>query len=78
MRYVLIFFIRIYQKTPGRWHSYCKFQPTCSEYAIGVLREFGSIKGSYLAIKRIIKCNRFGSGGYDPIPINKGVKNEKD
>ena len=78
MKYILIFLIRVYQKIPGRWHKYCKFQPTCSEYAIGVLKEFGVFKGSYMAIKRIIRCNHWNQGGYDPIPIKGGKKYEKD
>mgnify|MGYP003308102556 CR=1 FL=1 len=71
MKYILIFLIRIYQKIPGPWHNNCKYQPTCSNYAIGVLNEFGFIKGGYLMIKRILKCNPLCKGGYDPIPRKK-------
>ena len=71
MKYILIWLIRWYQKIPGNWHNYCKFRPTCSEYAIGVLNEFGFFKGSYLGIKRIIRCNPKSKGGYDPIPIKE-------
>lgn len=77
MKCILIFLIRFYKRIPGKWHGYCKFQPTCSDYAIGVLEKFGFFRGSYLAIKRIIKCNRFAKGGYDPIPL-RGGKYEKD
>lgn len=77
MKYIAIFLIRIYQKILGPWHGMCKHQPTCSNYAIGVFTEFGFIKGFYLTAKRILKCNYFGKGGYDPIPI-KGGKNEKN
>ena len=73
MKYIAIFLIKIYQRIPGEWHNYCKFRPACSEYAIGCLYEFGFFKGSYLSIKRIIKCNPKSIGGYDPIPI-KGRK----
>ena len=71
MKYILIWIIKGYQKIPGPWHDYCKFRPTCSEYAIGVLREFGFFKGTYLSIKRIIRCNPRSKGGYDPIPIKE-------
>lgn len=71
MRYIAIFLIRLYQRIPIQTHNYCKFQPTCSEYAIGVFREFGFIKGLYLSIKRILRCNPKNPGGYDPIPIKK-------
>jgi len=73
MRYIAIFLIRLYQRIPIQTHNYCKFQPTCSEYAIGVFREFGFIKGLYLSIKRILKCNPKSNGGYDPIPIKKSL-----
>jgi len=69
MKYILIFLIRIYQRVPGSWHGYCKFQPTCSNYAIGVLEEFGFLKGSFLMIRRIIRCNPWNKGGYDPITV---------
>lgn len=78
MKYVAIFLIRIYQKIPGPWHDYCRYKPTCSNYAIGVFREFGFVKGFYLTVKRLGRCNCFHKGGYDPIPL-KGVDNdEKD
>lgn len=68
MKYLVIFLIRIYQKIPGPWHNCCKFQPTCSNYAIGVIEKFGFFKGSWLAIKRILRCNPFSKSRYDPIP----------
>lgn len=77
MKYIVIYLIKLYQKIPGKWHNYCKFQPTCSNYAIGVLSEFGFFKGIYLSIKRIIRCNCFSNGGYDPIPL-KGGNDGKD
>ena len=78
MKYILIFLIRIYQKVPGPWHDSCKYQPTCSNYAIGVLKEFGFFKGTYLSIRRILRCNPWGKGGYDPIPMKERGKNEKN
>ena len=66
--------IKVYQKIPGDWHSSCRYYPSCSNYAIEALEEYGFFKGWYLAIKRIFKCNPFGGYGYDPVPkkiINK-------
>lgn len=77
MKYILIRLIKIYKKIPGVWHSYCKHVPTCSDYAIVALSEYGFVKGSYLAIRRILKCNYFGKGGFDPVPI-RGGSNEKN
>lgn len=71
MKYLLIFIIRIYQKIPGPWHNCCKHQPTCSNYAIGVISEFGFFRGGYLMIKRLLKCNPWSKGGYDPIPTKE-------
>ncbi len=46
----------------------CRFQPTCSTYALIALRKHGPFKGTYLAIRRILRCHPFGKSGYDPVP----------
>ena len=75
---VLVRIIKLYQNFPLSSHSYCKFQPTCSNYAIEAINEYGSIKGSIMAIKRIIRCNPFNKKvGYDPVP-KKECKHEKN
>jgi len=76
MKHILIYLIKIYQKIPGPWHDMCKFYPTCSNYAIDALNEYGFFKGSFMSIKRIIRCNPFNVGGYDPV-IKKGEVYEK-
>ena len=48
----------------------CKFVPTCSEYAIEAIKEFGTMKGIFLGMARICRCNHFSKGGYDPVPLN--------
>lgn len=75
MKKILIGIINIYQKIPGNFHGYCKHIPTCSEYTKQAIIMHGSIKGCFLGLKRIIKCNPFGTFGYDPVP--KRRKNEK-
>lgn len=67
MKRILIWFIKIYQKIPGPWHSYCRHIPTCSNYSIEAINEYGSIKGTYMSIKRILRCNPWGTYGYDPV-----------
>ena len=74
MKHILIWFIRLYQKTSFGSHKYCKYYPTCSEYAIISLKEYGTIKGLGLSIKRILRCNPFTHGGYDPVPIKEKKK----
>ena len=75
---MLIKIIDIYQIIPGPWHGYCKHIPTCSNYARQAIKEYGAFKGCFLGIKRVLKCNPFSKGGYDPVPKNKKEnKNEK-
>ncbi len=73
MKQILIFFIHCYQKIPGNFHNHCRFIPTCSSYAIEALEEYGSIKGSMLTIKRILKCNPLHKGGIDLVPRRKNI-----
>ncbi len=67
MRRFLIWMIRVYQRIPGPWHNACRHVPTCSNYAIDAILEYGSIRGSFMAIRRILRCNPFGTSGYDPV-----------
>lgn len=76
MKKILIGIIKIYQKIPGPWHGYCKHLPTCSEYMKQAIEVHGILYGVYLGIKRLLKCNPWGSFGYDPVP-KKENKNEK-
>lgn len=71
MKIILIKLIKLYQKIPGNFHNYCRHIPTCSDYGIEAIEKFGSIKGSFLTIKRIIRCNPLGTKGYDPVPERK-------
>ena len=67
MKYILIGLIRVYQLLPFKSHEHCKFIPTCSNYGIEAIKTYGSIKGTYLTIKRIIRCNPLSRGGFDPL-----------
>ena len=67
MRKILISLIKLYQKIPGPWHGACKYHPTCSNYAIEALEIHGALKGSFLTIGRLLRCNPFSKGGYDPL-----------
>lgn len=77
MKKVLIKIIQIYQKIPGNFHYSCRYIPTCSNYAIEAINRFGTIKGTLLSIKRILKCNPFSHGGIDLVPEGR-KKNEKN
>jgi putative membrane protein insertion efficiency factor len=72
MKQIFIALIRFYQKyispiTPPT----CRFYPTCSHYGLEAYRRFGVIKGSFLTVKRIVKCHPFHPGGFDPVPEKK-------
>lgn len=56
-------------------HSQCIYLPTCSEYAYVALSRFGAVRGSWLALRRVLRCHPFARGGFDPVPEttqNKG------
>jgi len=67
MKTILIKMIKVYQKIPGPWHNACRHIPTCSNYAIEAIEIYGAFKGSIMATKRILRCNPFGTSGYDPV-----------
>ena len=77
MKQILIKLIKLYQITPLSTHSNCRFIPTCSNYAIEAIDRYGTLKGSYFTIKRILRCRPLGKYGYDPVPI-KEEKCEKN
>lgn len=74
MKKILIGCIKLYQKIPGPWHASCRHIPTCSNYGIEAIYKHGSIKGSFLTLKRIIRCNPWGTSGYDPVPDKRRKK----
>lgn len=67
MKKLIIKLIRMYQNTPISTHNSCKFVPTCSEYMIQAIEKYGTIRGILKGIKRILRCNPFSKGGYDPV-----------
>lgn len=65
----LLFIIKLYQKLISPFFpSSCRFQPTCSHYTKQALLSHGLFKGSYLGIKRILRCQPWGGSGHDPVP----------
>ncbi len=70
MKKLLIGLIKFYKKylSGMKTTPTCKFIPTCSQYGIEAINKYGALKGSLLTIWRIIRCNPFSKGGYDPVP----------
>lgn len=69
MRGVILLFITVYQRfiSPLKPRC-CRYYPTCSAYAYQAVERFGVVKGSWYAMKRLLRCNPFSDGGYDPVP----------
>ena len=69
MSWPLIGLVKLYRLTISPWLGMnCRFQPTCSSYAIEALQVHGVVKGGWLAIRRIGRCHPWGGSGYDPVP----------
>ena len=70
MKKVMIAMVRFYRKylSPMKKYPTCIYTPTCSQYAVEAIEKYGALKGSYLTTKRILRCNPFAKGGYDPVP----------
>ena len=69
-RWVLLAFIRLYQMTLSRTipADTCRFYPTCSHYGYQAIYKYGALKGSWMATYRVLRCNPWNKGGYDPVP----------
>lgn len=69
---VLLALIRLYRKMrPKSTAGCCKYIPTCSEYGMVAIERFGALKGGLLTLWRILRCNPFSKGGFDPVPEKK-------
>ena len=70
MKRILLALIRFYQKyiSPMKRGGTCKYIPTCSEYARQAIEKHGALKGTVLAVWRLLRCNPFSQGGIDPVP----------
>jgi putative membrane protein insertion efficiency factor len=69
-RYILLALIRLYQATISRTlpPDTCRFYPTCSHYGYQAIYKYGALKGGLMAAWRVLRCNPFNKGGFDPVP----------
>jgi putative membrane protein insertion efficiency factor len=72
MKKIAILLVKFYRKyiSPLK-PPCCRFEPTCSQYALEAFEEWGFLRGFYLTLMRILRCHPFCRGGFDPVPINK-------
>ncbi len=69
MKWLLIGFIKTWRAVVSPWYgNICKYYPSCSAYGLGAVQTHGALKGSALTIWRILRCNPWSTGGYDPVP----------
>ena len=70
MKQIMLFLIRFYRKylSQLKVNTHCIYIPTCSEYALEAIEKYGALKGGFLTLWRILRCNPFSKGGYDPVP----------
>lgn len=69
LQWLLLGLIRFYQRAISPYlPPCCRYTPTCSQYALEAVKKYGPFKGGYLALRRILRCNPFHPGGYDPVP----------
>lgn len=70
MKKIMIAMITFYRRylSPLKKYAVCKYTPTCSEYAVEAISKYGAFKGGLMALWRILRCNPFSKGGYDPVP----------
>lgn len=69
MKRILILLIRFYQGAISpHVPPVCRFTPTCSQYAVEAIAKHGALKGTWLALRRILRCHPWGGSGYDPVP----------
>lgn len=72
MRRMIIGVIRGYQLIVSPWlPPACRYEPSCSEYALTAVRRFGAARGGWLGVRRLLRCHPLGSCGYDPVPARE-------
>ncbi len=76
MKRSLLFLLRGYQRriSPA-FGRRCRYEPTCSAYAVTAIRRFGPLRGAILAAWRLLRCNPFSHGGFDPVPQRFTLRN---
>ena len=75
MKYLLIGLLKAYRAVISPLYGdVCKFYPTCSSYGLDAIRTHGSVKGTWLTMKRLVRCHPWSLGGFDPVPASDAQK----
>lgn len=70
MKKLILILLKIYKKflSPGNFGiNTCRFTPSCSDYTYEAVEKYGALKGTIMGLKRLVRCNPFSKGGYDPV-----------
>ena len=67
-RSAVVLLLRVYKRLVSPWlPPSCRYVPTCSEYAVEAVERYGAVRGSWMAMTRVLRCHPFAKGGYDPV-----------
>ncbi len=75
--YPILWLLRGYQLILSPWMTVCRFRPTCSEYSMEAFQRLGFLKGTFLTMKRLLRCHPWGGHGFDPVIWGKSSKKLK-